>query len=400
MNKNLLFLYISKLISSLGDQIYVIALSVTLYKVTNSALLTTGVITIKATVHFLGMFIYKASNLRSQKFIATIGDVIRCILILLLIPLIQIHFIFVYVIIFLLEVVQIYCASSRIILLNAVTDPKKKNNSNIIDQIMQTVAIGIGLALGGIVTYELNYKAALLVNAISFIVSALLILFVKVQVKDNIKKERTENIGLFRWYKVQDSGVKKDLITIFSFYSFSAVAFSSLLVVFVIQYLGKDERYYGYISSIMALGLFFGGLISLKIKKSSYYKVLSFSILIMGLCYIIAIQTKLFIVVSMFLFVSSIVNMIYASIHRTSLAELYKDVDIGNAWTFYRALSVILGAIGTSVFSLISDSLGVRYAMNLSGIILVLYALFLTYKVFKYYRDNQSEEIVKNNISH
>ncbi|PGQ51080.1 hypothetical protein COA16_30250, partial [Bacillus thuringiensis] len=115
--------------------------------------------------------------------------VIRCILILLLIPLIQIHFIFVYVIIFLLEVVQIYCASSRIILLNAVTDPKKKNNSNIIDQIMQTVAIGIGLALGGIVTYELNYKAALLVNAISFIVSALLILFVKVQVKDNIKKE-------------------------------------------------------------------------------------------------------------------------------------------------------------------------------------------------------------------
>ncbi|WP_242218902.1 MFS transporter [Bacillus cereus group sp. BfR-BA-01380] len=398
MNKNLLFLYISKLISSLGDQIYVIALSVTLYKVTNSALITTGVITIKALVHFLGIFIYKAGNMKFQKSIAVIGDIVRCVLIVLLIPLIQIHFLFAYVIIFLLEVVQIYCASSRIILLNAVTDPKKKNNSNIIDQIIQTVAIGIGLALGGVVTYELNYKAALLVNAASFIISALLISFVKIQIKNNINKEKIKNIGLFQWFKAQDSGIKKDLITIFPFYSFSAVAFSSLLVVFVMEYLAKDERYYGYISGIMALGLFFGGLISLKVKTSLYYRSLSLSILVMGLCYVIATQTKSFIIISLFLFISSVANMIYASIHRTSLAELYKNVDIGNAWTFYRALSVILGAIGTIVFSLISDSFGIIYAMNLSGITLIVFGVFLVYKIFRHYEINQTQDFVKNNI--
>lgn len=385
MNKNLILLYISKLISSLGDQVYVIALSVTLYKISGSALITTGIIIIKALVHFINLFFYKSiENMKYQKYIVVCGDIIRCLLIILLIPLIHWSYLSVYLIVLILEIIQIYCSSARIILLNNIEGVK--NRSNITDQIIQTIAMGIGLAIGGIITYEINYKAALLLNASSFIISSLIFCFFKSP--SNVKADKDKDkkhVPLLKWFFNQKEKVIKQFVIVLPFYSFAAVPFNSLLVIFVIDYLEKDARVYGYLEALMAVGLFIGGILSYRIQYNKYIVFINLSILLMGISYYILVNSSSLFLISSLLMLSSIANMVYFTIHRTTLSLLFKGTDIGNAWTLYKAINTILGALGTFIFSIFADAFSTVLTMKISSMILMLFGLYLIFILKKDY---------------
>ena len=70
MNKDLSLLCLSRLISILGDQFYAIALNVTLYTITNSALISTAFLAIRGLINLLGFsFLQRTKEKKNQMFL-------------------------------------------------------------------------------------------------------------------------------------------------------------------------------------------------------------------------------------------------------------------------------------------------------------------------------------------
>ncbi len=144
---SMFLIYLSRFISSVGDQFYTLALSTTLFTLTGSALATTGYLAIKGIVYILGFLIYRAPKKQYLKLIIVIGDFTRGLLILILLIVLFHNFWIVYLILFLMEVIQLFYSPARVLLVHDVAENKQQSHK--IDQISTTLSLTLGLSLGG-----------------------------------------------------------------------------------------------------------------------------------------------------------------------------------------------------------------------------------------------------------
>ncbi|WP_318538399.1 MFS transporter [Geobacillus thermoleovorans] len=397
MKRNVFLLYASRLISSFGDQFYLIAISTTIYYQTQSALATTSFVIIKGITNLLGLIVYKPFSVTTQKKIALYSDLIRFLLVLLLCYFFNSNLILVLMILIIMEGIQIFYSPARVVLLNSYCLASDRKRINSVDQVVTTISLAIGLSIAGFIYNLYGFKLTLIVDALSFLISACLILALKSVGKygnDGMQmnsKEKTALLTMIGIIKSKDNYERRLLTVYFPLLYFSLVGYNSLIVVFVFSVLKKDEVTYGFFESSMSLGLFIGGIIITKYMTNKYIYTIRFmllSIFLMGALYLSVIFLRSVSLIAIILFLSSIFNMIYAVVQRyylTTLTDKNKSDHLANYWAIYRILCTIFGSLGTFFCALLSDIYNVRSVMAFASIIIMLQILYF-YIMSKKYR--------------
>lgn len=370
--KNLYFLFIGRIVSTIGDEFYTIALSVSIYLVSGSVLKSVGFLAIKGIIHTIGLFTYRNFSILKQKKIAVISDFARFILILCMIPCFKINYLSVYLFVIVLEFIQMYYSPARFVLVNNISENEKKHKLNVFDQLITTVALAAGTALGGVVAYKFGYEVALLIDATSFLISGLLTTFVKIDYVDD-RKIPDNKRGIYKWLKGEKELFKKYLILCFPLIFLPATGFNSLLVVFVLKGLSLDSRYYGFLESIMTIGLFSGSLLAFKLANKTPFRLLILSIISMGTFYFLSVQTKMIYIINMFLFLSAVFNALFVSSYRIIISKSFqRENELGMIWGIYRSLNAIFSAIGILIFATMADHVSIVIVQSLCGVTIII----------------------------
>lgn len=364
----------SRLISTIGDQFYVVALGVAVYDRTGSSVATVAILTIRGLVHALGMFVYRSASVRQQRRIAVGGDAIRVLLVLAMVPALTHSLAAVYALIALAEAVQLYYSPARIVLVDCCTADRPRAHK--LDQIVTTVALTAGLALSGI-TYETwGVTAALAVDSASFAVSALLLWFATRDLPDRDAPTRDERPrgSTLRWVLGRPAGPGRAAVLLTPLAYLPIDAFNGLLVVWALTRLGGAGTY-SFLEAAMAVGLLAGSLLSARLRSPA---TLGLELVLMGAAYSAAALWGSFAPAAGLLALSAAANMVFAMRQRLLVTQTFTSPeDMGRAWQFYRSASTVVGAIGATAVAAVADATSVTATLTASGVLLAAVGLLL-----------------------
>lgn len=282
-------------ISLFGTYIYNFALSLHVLKITGSGLsfATTMVLSILAPL-IINPFAGVIADKVDKKLIAIAADVLNSFLLLVLYILTLKYGLTLFMIYAATFILNVFTAFYGIVIEaatpNLVTD-KKLISINSISRIISSSSSILGPMLGGIVFAFLDIKIFIIVNSISFIVSALFQVFINFKFNCKKKAEETERSSIFGSITEGLHYIKnrKDLISIFSIFIalnfFIGFSINVPLPYIVNNVLKLSPNSYGIINAAFPAGMILGALlVSRTLKKYSYEKIMKYASLALSAC--------------------------------------------------------------------------------------------------------------------
>ena len=381
---NLKLLLFGRFVSSIGDQFYYVAISSAVFMMTGSALATGAIFAVKGVVHLLGLFYYRPLSLAGQKKLVMFSDFVRSILVLALIPALSSGTIlWIYVIVFFLEAIQVAYSPGRVVLVNNASDNRKLNNTA--DQITSMAAMVIGLSLGGIVTYYYSPETAIALDGLSFLIAGIVTVFVTVADKQETQVKEKNTTKPFQWIQNQKKSDIKSFLTLYPILYLPIIGFNSLLVVFVLDTLQSTEAVYGYFEGAMGVGLLLGSLLALKVKPEHRLNIIYSCLGIQTIFYGLVTSSENLIYIGTFLALSSVANILYSTSHRCLIADHFSDSeDLAMAWLIFRSSNILYGSLGAITFGLIAQKIGIResffYSVAALALGIVIFVIIQTKK--------------------
>lgn len=266
---NLIAFYISRIISSVGDWVYMIALSLALSH-GNELKLTLLWIIRTFTPILLRIILGSISDRIGPKKSAVISNFMRSILVALLPAVLDSWFLFIFV--FLISGISPLFNASLNPMITSITDPKNRLQVNSILSVIQSSALILGPLLGGVL-YQIDESLAFEAQAIALILSTILIIFIKFPlIKSDISKSR-KKISLiledikYSFSYIFNNSLLKGITFCSSLFLLGGTAIDAYEVLFVTKALNLGETGYATIVTISGVGFIIGGLINSIISK-------------------------------------------------------------------------------------------------------------------------------------
>ncbi|AXI11092.1 MFS transporter [Oceanobacillus zhaokaii] len=291
--KDLIFLLSSIGISSIGDFIYLVAINIMVFQLTGSAAAVAGLwiigpLTNIVTKFWTGSFI----DYRSKRKVMIVTYIIRAIFIFL-IPFVP-NMAVIYGILVILSVAKAFFNPSSMTYVAILIPKEKRKRFNSIRSFASSGAFIIGPAIGGSLIILTSVEVTLWMNAIFFLISAVLLLFLPE--KENIDKESIPTLTiaqLIRDFTVVQKFILKNKYVSFVYLGFIMIMIFSFAmdaqeVVFTQQVVGLSEFDYSLLISITGIGSVFGAfLLSVFSNKISLRYMITIGLIMMTIGYVI-----------------------------------------------------------------------------------------------------------------
>ncbi|MCI0556751.1 MAG: MFS transporter [Anaerolineae bacterium] len=180
-NRSFTLLWIGQLISSMGSALTALAASILVYRVTGSAQ-SVGLMLIATSgpTLVIGLIAGVYVDRFDRKRIILISDLLRAILIFLIPFLISFNINWLYVIVALTSAITQFFDSAHASILPEVTSEKELSAATSLMAVSSLGSTTIGFAMAGFIATSLNIDWAFYLDGLSFLISALLILFTRV----------------------------------------------------------------------------------------------------------------------------------------------------------------------------------------------------------------------------
>lgn len=352
-------MYASRFVSSVGEQIYYIAIVSALYLQTSSALVATAFFALKGLVHMGGLLTYLPVPVEHQKAVLVFSDVLRGVLVLLFIPALSAELTTsVLALVVVLEAVQVVYGPGRVALTNRFA-AHDRHRANVSDQVTTTIALTLGLAIGGLATHYLSAAAAVVVNSATFFASAGLLTRVPRITRDDGARSTRLRTRPLRWVKTGAPSRAKDLTWAHVLCQIPVAAFNSLIVVKVLDLPSGSEASFGLVESGMGIGLLIGSITAFRIRAEHRYRAFWTSLLTQGFLFLLSSATRSLWSLGLLLFLAAICNMLCAAMHRSMVVEGLASDELGTGWLVYRSGTAVLGGGAGALAGLLSDSVGI-----------------------------------------
>ena len=275
------YLFIGIGVSNLGNWIYMIALNVFVWHLTNSAAAVAGIYIVGPFTRIIcNFFVGSIIDRRNKKTIVVMADIFRGLFVCLM-PFAQ----SVGTIYFLLIVTNIatsFFGPSSTALISSLVKTEDRLRFNSILSTLSSGAFMIGPALGGIIIKFSSISMAMWVNSFTFIICALFLQLLPYIATSKIKEEKRLFQTLKEDYQLVYNYAKE--IPIFSkfllLYSIAlmiAFALDSQEVTFLLSILSISDDLYGITVTVAGIGAVVGGIVATafatKYSISSYIKV-------------------------------------------------------------------------------------------------------------------------------
>ena len=238
-------------------------------------------------------------------------------------------------------------------------------------------AIMIGPVIGGLLVVHLGARPAYALNAISFIVSAMLVAGVPLPLRglggSTLASARDEFVEGMR-YAARNHTVRGILLTL-GVTVFAAAIRAPLEPLFVLQTLGREASALGLTGGAWGFGMVLGALAApAAARRWSRERLLWISIALVGLSVLMASRATILSPVLGFWLVAGSGNAVGTIAYETLLQERTSDALRGRVMAASEAVVQIAYLLGVVVAGLIGGPLGLRGSYAVSGVLFLVAA--------------------------
>lgn len=386
-------LYISRLVSFAGDWFLVVPLLGLVYEATDSALAASAVLAAQALpaallVPLTGM----VSDRFDRKTIMVITDLVRAVLALGLLATDAVGTVWYPLLLVFLEgaAAAFFYPASTGALPNVVTDQELPAATTLMSSAWGTMA-ALGAAAGGVFATLVSRDAAFIVNAASFILSALLIARVVTSLQDDTRTstdDRRSNADAFRY--IFSHRRAKALLSSKGVHSLTSGGAVSLFALLSITIFEAGDAGTGALFGARGLGNMIGPLLALAILGRSPKRILGsigWMMALWGVGYIlVGIAPSLFLA-AIAVFIAHMGGGTQFTFSTYGLQELMPDDVRGRVFAIDFGIDMLAIAVSALILGALAQSLPIRPLFVGLGIVAIIFGSAWTAVTRSYWTD-------------
>ncbi|MEA3335802.1 MAG: MFS transporter [Chloroflexota bacterium] len=271
-NRNFALLWLSQIISKLGDIFWSVAIMVTIFARTGSALQTVGVMVAAALpAFFLGPVAGVLVDRYPRKQVMITMDMVRAALVgILLITSTRgdLNIWIIYLIVAGLSIASTFFEPARLAILPSLVSKDDLVRANGLVMSTNQATYALGYALGGVMVLAIEFQTMIAVDFVSFLLAALAVAFIAVPEREREKQKQTQRLPMHRAVAdglsyLRNHKLARPLVTMEILEHFPhAIWSSALMLVFTTEALNAGPEFWGFQSSIYFGGMFVGALLA------------------------------------------------------------------------------------------------------------------------------------------
>jgi MFS family permease len=376
-------LWLAQTVSIVGDKVDQIAMSIVVYRITGSAL-QMGVmlaVTLLPSALFgfvAGPFVDRWDRRRTM----IVADVVRAVLVA------SIPFVAalevpvgwrvgaIYAVAFLVAVASLFFEPARMALVPEVVETDDLMAANSLDSSTGSVAELVGIAIGGALVAAIGYRAAFFIDAVTFLVSAVVIL--RIRYRERPRASQARSVGALRAEladgvrRIAGQPVLRDLVGIHAAAAFGASAAITLFFVlalsgFTASGLPAAVRL-AVLDAAVTAGLLVGGvLVGMTGPTRAGLKFLAGLAAFGALLVVVGLMTDIWVAAAV-LFVTGVANTWFHVPMVTLLQRVTEDRFRGRVFALRTALVRVLAVLGLLGAGALAQRVGVAWAMAIVGL--------------------------------
>jgi len=385
-NKNFTLLTVGGFISSIGDYLYNIGITVYIYSLTKSvgavALMWLSRAVLRIPVLYLSGIIADYYN---KKRVIAFTNLISVIFAFLFIFVNEERLWPIYILAFLLQSLNDIDMSSETALLPELVSKDQLQYSNSVFSFLESTSVFLAPAIGGIIYNFYGSNILFIINAVSFLIAGILFSFIKYNhVRSEINREK---IGIIKsgldGYKILLKYVNVKIVFVIMsvyavlgrFYETYKVAVSDIL-------LGLNPEGIIYFDYALAIGGLSVPLIVKALSKRNHAVIFTVSSIIVNLAYLIFGYSHNFIITFIILAILGLTQNIQGIYSRTIIQNNIPQEYLGRVFSFYKILLTLFAILGLLIASPLYALVGIGSSFLIIAVIsIVLCLIQLKYKV-------------------
>ncbi|MCP3033583.1 MFS transporter [Halobacillus sp. A1] len=396
-------------ISSIGDFIYLVAINIIVYQLTGSAAAVAGLwiigpLTNIATKFWTGSFI----EYRSKRKVMMGSYIIRAVFIFL-IPFSS-NMAVIYGILVILNVAKAFFNPSSMTYIAILVPKEKRKRFNSIRSFASSGAFIVGPAIGGSLILLTSVEVTLWLNALFFLISAILLLFLPE--KENIDKETIPKMTIAQ--VIGDFTVVQKFMINNKYISFVYLGFIMIMiftfamdaqeVVFTQRVVGLSEFEYSLLISITGIGSVVGALLlSVFSNKISLRYMITIGVTMMTIGYIIYAVSWSFTSIVVGFVVLGFFNVFL----NAGIMTFYQNnvsVDImGRVTSIYDLIQSIIQVIFILAIGIAADLVSLRLTIITLALVMFISSITFSILVLKpnkksFYQEDDSHQDIQMHI--
>lgn len=415
INKNFTLLWLSKIISQLGDKFYAIALAWWILQKTNSTS-TMGFFLLVSILPGLlfGFFAGAMADRWRKKTILIVTDIIRGCLVLIISYLSMAEALEIWHVFFIgfcLSIVTAFFDPASQAIIPEIVEKDNLIKANGRSQLVGGFCTVAGPLVGALAVSTFGLAWVFFANSVSYFLSFLLSCFIRIEktsANRDINKRKEQNNSVVMKHNISKDileGIhfiknKKSLVTVLTVIGIAHFFIGSLSVTlpFLANELkGRGVNNLGYLEMMIGIGLIAGTLfIGRKKKASLTERTLTFFVMVLGLCFIAVSSLQYFEVKSVGFYLP-IILVIGASIGSASVLwqSMIQYNTPGHMTGRVYSVSTLVGnsslPIAYGVFGVLLKFGSICIIMLGSGISLLVIYFYLAYRTSKQSLQNENE---------
>lgn len=391
-NKNLRLVLLGKFVSEFGTYMQSFALSLYVLEKTGSATLFASVIVISTIPRIVLMpFAGVIADRFSRKKMIILMDILSGLSILAIASIFYLQadlsLAMIYAIVILLNAINVFFSPAMNSIIPDIVKKRNLADSNSVTELVGAIIHVIAPIAAGFLYTGFGLLLIMVVNAISFLLSALSESFIRIE-KESIKtgddKEKFFSSFMSGLHFIKSMPEFILIIVIAVLANFALIPiFSIALPIVILRDFSLSETVYGFSSSLMTIGMFLGPLFAAKIIKKTHYSslvttVLSFDGIVcflIALCSINGLFPNIFFNLSIMLFLTNLllISIIWVNISLATFRQQTVPKDMqGRIFSVMGMFSMVASPLGQALMGMLLDS-------NKSYIIIGIYALVLVF---------------------
>lgn len=385
--RNFSLLWIAGLISLLGDWVLYAIFPFYIAKSTGSALATGAMAVTDVLPGLLFGSIAGVFADRWDRKKTLIGsDLLRALILLFLFTVQPPRLLWVvYIVAFVEASVSVFFGPAKVAMVQQVVNDQDLMSANALFSISDNVCRLVGPAIGGALFFSLGFRGLVIVDSLSYILSAILIVNIILSASFSVPliAERQEApkltwLGFWQQWLQGFQFVRREhwLIVLFVFMAIAMAGqgiVNALLAIFAEQVVKMNAQVFGMFLSVQGIGGLMGGFIISKIGKALHpAQFLGISIGIVGLLLLLLVNVPLIPVVFVGISLAGIFVIGWIVSLQTLLQQSVDKAYLGRMLGTYITMQTLSLLAGTAGGAILGNILGVVTTLSMAGGLLVL----------------------------
>jgi len=375
-NKNFTLLSIGGFISSIGDYLYNIGVTVYIYSLTKSvgavALMWLSRGVLRIPMLYLSGLIADSYN---KKRVVMVTNLVSVIFAFLFIFINEQRLWLVYILAFILQSLNDIDVSSETAILPELVSKEELSYSNSIFSFLQSTSVFLSPAIGGVLYKLYGSNILFTINATSFLIAGVLFSLIKYDfvksdksaTRSGIIKSGIEGYKIFSRY----SSVKTVFI-IMSIFAVLGRFYETYKVVVSDILLNLNPEGIIYFSYALALGGLSVPFVVKVLSKKNHVTLITLSTVIIGISYIIFGYSQSFIITFGILIILGLAQNLQGIYSSTIIQNSIPKEYLGRVFSFYKILLTLFAILGLLIATPLYNLIGIGNSFTSIAVILII----------------------------